>query len=228
MKFLSIKILIIFIFFSVAVININSQSRYLENGIGGSAFQINTVFADTELLSAGLSAAYSIGGIMDIGFQLNRELGTVYGYESTCWSFDFLYNIIVLKQTDYIPLSLQLESTYGFTNVSSDYLTATDKTREGQGLQLGASFFREFFPKKLFSFLIGAKGIYKNYKFTEVDSALSTTLTERSEEFSFGGIVAVSFKPKKWPIFSIEVEVLFNQTSGISVEPSFLITSPKY
>lgn len=221
--FLSALILLLFVFAA------NAQSRYLEKGIGGSCFQFDTLFDASGLSSFGLSAAYSIGGSMDIGFSLDRAAGSVEGFDSTEWSFDFLYNIIVIKQSDYIPVSLQLEGTYGFTNISSDYLTNQDYTLEGQGFSVGASVFREFNSKGLFSFLVGAKGQYKNYLFTTTDNSDSSSTTERNENFKWGGIAGISFKPVRWPVFTIQTEILYDQTAGgIFIEPSLLIISPSF
>jgi len=225
--------------FCFKTINLVSQSRYLENGISGSQFQLNTTIDSTGVNSLGLSSAYSIGGIMDIGFNLARATAMLEGFDSTEWSFDFLYNIIVLKQSENMPLSLQLEGLYGYTNVSSAYLDANAKTYDGQGFLVGASIFREFNKKGLFSFLIGAKGIYRNYMFTETTTTVTdpgppivsstTTTSNRREKFAFGGIAAVSLRPKKWPIFTIEVEVLYDQSENdILFIPTFLIISPRY
>jgi len=215
------------LFLFILSVNTYSQSRYLENGIAGSAFKFNTKLSDSGLKSVGISAAYSIGGIMDIGLEMNRQSEKILTHVGTNWNLNFLYNIIVLKQSDYIPLSIQLEGKYGFTNVTSDTLILN--TLEGQGFNLGISVFREFFSKKLISFLIGAKGSYSNFNYTEMDSSSTIISSDRIECFSFGGIVALSLKPPKWPIFTIEVEAFYNQTVGeISVEPSFLVIAPSY
>lgn len=227
----SVKKILLILLFLCLVLNGFSQSRYLENGIGGSCFAFNTNFSSPGITSLGASAAYSIGGIMDIGFQLSRENGTIEGTDSTAWNFDFLYNIIVIKQSDVIPLSIQLEAGYGFSNISSNYLTTNNITRGGQGFNMGASVFREFNSKGLFSFLVGGKINYKNFMFTEVDSSgtASLTTTDRDEDFFVGGITAVSFKPEKWPIFTIELEVLYNQyADSVFFQPSLLIISPKF
>jgi hypothetical protein len=226
------KSLLFIILISLITINGYSQSRYLENGNNGSSFEAKTGFDESGFISAGLAAAYSISGIMDFGFQLDRNIVKEATSESTEWSFDFLYNIIVLKQTEYVPLSLQLGITYGYSNVPSDYQDDPDLTREGQGFTVEASLFHEFNSRGVVSFLIGATGSYTNYLFTISDYSDTSDVTteyDREENFLWGGIAAISLKPKNSPYFTIEVEVLSNDSADeIYVKPSFLIISPKY
>lgn len=220
------RIIFIAIFFIIST-TVFSQSRYLENGISGSCFTFNTTFASGGLNSFGASAAYSIGGIMDIGFQLKKEEGVVEGFSSTDWGFDFVYNIIVIKQTDFVPVSLQLEGSYGYVNRLPENWTNSEDSLDGQGFNLGVSVFREFNKKGIISFLIGAKGNYRNFIYTTTISGASAA--ERKEDLFWGGIAAVSLRPVNWPIFTVELEVVYNQLAGgIYLEPSFLIISPSF
>lgn len=218
---ISFLVLIILFLFPITV---SAQSRYLEDGIGGPGFEFSMGIVDYKLSTLGVNAAYSIGGIMDIGFYANRETGTLYNFDRTDINIGFLYNLIVVKQTEYVPFNLQLEGSYGYTNVDSDYLTNTSQEREGQGFTFGASLFSEIpvFPR--FGILIGGKGLYKNYIFTETIAG-----SERSEELQYGFISAFSMKLDNWPIIALGVEVLYSTPDpGISVKPSLSITNPSY
>ncbi len=209
------------------------QSRYLENGISGSCLTINAVIDDGNYLSSGLSAAFSIGGIMDFGFDLNRETGNISSFDKTDWIFSFFYNIIVLKQTEFTPFSFQLEGTYGYTNSSSDYLDYYQYTRGGQGFKIGGSIYRDFLLGNSLSLIFGAKADYRNYVYTETNNqnpaAPVVNNTDRVENLRWGGLGAITFHPKSWPVFILETEVLYDQTDGsIIVEPSLLVISPSY
>lgn len=232
MNNISIQKITAVFFFLIITVNVYSQSRYLEDGISGSSFKATASFDEKGFSNAGISAAYSIGGIMDIGFRLKRGTGTIESYDRTDWNFDFLYNIVVLKQKEYIPLSLQLEGSYGFSNISSTYYDNEDIEYSGQGFQIGASLFREFNRKSIFSVLVGITASYRNFLFTQIDStdpAATTTVTDRDETFLWGGTAGFSLKPENAPYFTLEVDVLYNQTDKeIQVEPAFLITSPKF
>lgn len=227
-KFPNKKIPLIALFFCLSL-TVYSQSRYLEDGIGGSAFGFNTFISADGLDAVGLSAAYSIGGKMDFGFELNRENGRVNGVDSTVWNFDFVYNLIVIKQTEYVPLSLQLESGYGFSNYSSDNFSDPIESYEGQGFNLGASIFREFNSNGIISFLIGGKALYQNTNYTTTYNDGTVQYIKRIEDFSYGGIAAISLKPARWPIFTIELEALYSQDAGgVYLQPSLLIISPSF
>ncbi|MCK5152955.1 MAG: hypothetical protein KAQ93_01230 [Spirochaetales bacterium] len=219
----------VFIFLIIALLfifsgTVSAQSRHLEDGIGGPGFEFSMGLIDYNLSTFGVSAAYSIGGIMDIGFYTNRETGTLYNFDRTDISVGFLYNLIVVKQTEYVPFSLQLEGSYGYTNVDSDYLTNTSQEREGQGFTIGVSLYNEISVFSNFGILLGGKGLYKNYIFTETIAG-----TERAEELKYGLISAVSLKLDNWPIIALGVEVLYSSPDpGISVIPSISIINPSY
>ena len=228
-KFIFIVLTLIFIL----PIAVSSQSRYLEDGIGGPGFEFSMSIVDYELTTFGMTAAYSIGGIMDIGVFADRETGTLGNDPRTDINVGFLYNLIVVKKTEYIPFNLQLEGAYGYTNVSSDYLDGFNLQKEGQGFQLGMSIYSEIQVLSNYAILVGGKGLYQNYIFTQTDvtnpNAPVIDDTERIEELKFGVLSAISMKLDNWPIISLGMEVLYSvQEPGISVKPSVSITSPSY
>ncbi|MCK5201606.1 MAG: hypothetical protein KAR21_24800 [Spirochaetales bacterium] len=179
-------------------ISISAQSRYLEDGIGGPGFEFSMGIVDYGLTTFGMTAAYSIGGIMDIGVFADRETGTLGNDPNTDINVGFLYNLIVVKQTEYIPFNLQLEGSYGYTNVSSDYLDGLDLQKEGQGFQLGMSIYSEILIISKFGILVGGKGLYTNYIFTTTDVPVPAEPVvynlERIEELEFGFLSSISMK----------------------------------
>lgn len=214
-------------------ISISAQSRYLEDGIGGPGFEFSMGIVDYGLTTFGMTAAYSIGGIMDIGVFADRETGTLGNDPNTDINVGFLYNLIVVKQTEYIPFNLQLEGSYGYTNVSSDYLDGLDLQKEGQGFQLGMSIYSEILIISKFGILVGGKGLYTNYIFTTTDVPVPAEPVvynlERIEELEFGFLSSISMKMDKWPIISLGVEVLYSiPDPGISVKPTISIVNPGY
>lgn len=217
-------ILIVLLLISVLPLSVFAQSRYLEDGIGGPGFELSMGIVNYKLTTFGLNTAYSIGGIMDIGFYANRETGTLYNFDRTDYNFGFLYNLIVVKQTDNVPFNLQLEGSYGNTNVESEFLTSTSQKREGQGFTFGVSLYSKIPVSSMFGILVGGKGLYKNYIFTETIAG-----SERTEEFQYGFISAISMKLDNWPIAALGVEVLYSTPDpGISVKPSISIVIPSY
>ncbi|MCK5672805.1 MAG: hypothetical protein KAH95_05485, partial [Spirochaetales bacterium] len=126
--------------------------------------------------------------------------------------------------TENVPFNLQLEGSYGYTNVDSDWLTNTSQEREGQGFTIGVSLYNEISVFSKFGILIGGKGFYRNYIFTETIAG-----SERIEELQYGFISAFSMKLDNWPIIALGVEVLYSTPDpGISVKPSISIINPGY
>ncbi|NOY09121.1 MAG: hypothetical protein GXP33_09800 [Spirochaetes bacterium] len=207
-----------------------AQSRYLEDGISGPGFSFNVGIKNFKLTTIGMAAGYSIGGIMDFGVQMDSEQGTLHNTKSTNTDFDFMYNLIVVKQTEHIPFTIQLEGTYGYTNVSSDYLDSSKYRREGYGFSLGTSIYNELALFLHYSVLLGVKATYRNYIFTQTDITPSVPVMnsiERSEEIKVGVLAAFSIKLDNWSIISLGMDLLYSiMEPGVSVEPALSFTIP--
>ena len=233
MKLLSIKISFLILFSIIIIAPLSAQSRYLENGIGGSCVSWEGVVDSTGLFDMGIAASYSIGGIMDIGFQLNREIGLIENYSKVDWNYAFLYNLIIIKQTKSVPFSFQLEGSYGFSNTDSDGLQNLHFTNSGQGFQIGGLVYREFKILSSWSLLLGVEGAYRNYLYTMMDETNPASPVidslNRIEDFQWGGLAAVTFRAEHWPVISLESGICYDQNSGrILVEPKISIISPSY
>ena len=216
------KILLILFFFA-AVFQTQAQSRYLDKGISGSGFRINTAADDTGIVSGSLAASYSIGGIMDVGFQLSRDENTVRGIEVVEWNYAFLYNIIIVKQTEFNPLNFQLEGSFGYSNIDSE---SSDQIRADRGFAVGASVFHRFFPQNPFSLTLGVKGVYRNYLYFYIPPA-DDPVEERELDSKYGGFAAFTFRTGSGPLLTLETEILYNHSeSGFLVQPSILFTTP--
>ncbi len=215
-----------------------AQSRFLEEGVAGTGFQINTQFDSSDsgifLDSIGASIAYSIGGIMDIGFILNRENGNVNDSNSINWNLDLIYNLIAIKQNEVNPINIQLEIAYGYTNYNnSAYLDYFDYTKTSQGYNLGISIFHEFLKDMIISFIIGGEFRYSNFNHITYESsnpiAPVVESYEHEENLYYGGFGNIIFKPDSGPLFSIEVSTMFNYNDDlIEIVPSFIYILPSY
>ena len=227
LRYFAPSLLLLFLLFPAG-----AQSRYLEEGIGGSSFGMETRISDGGIYSLGLTASYSIGGIMDFGFRLARETGTLEETEKIDWNYSFLYNLIVIKQSDMVPFSFQLEGAYGYTNVSSHYLDVNNRSQSAQGFHVAGSLYRLFNADGNFLLLLGGKGKYENYLLSEFNTATGLPVlssTQRNEELSWGGVTALSFKIDKGPLITLQVEVLYNQeAAGYIIEPSLMFISPSF
>ncbi|MBN2656339.1 MAG: hypothetical protein JXR86_04705 [Spirochaetales bacterium] len=224
------KLFFIVLFISVLIFSTAAQSLYLEDGIGGSGFGITTSFTPDGYISSGISAAYSIGSIMDIGFKLNRINDETLYDDSLVWNLEFLYNLIVLKQSQYNPVNLQLEGLFGYSNISSDYYDTNSISEEGFGFQIGTTLSHEFFRKRLFSFLIGAKAHYRNYLYTLTDAnAVPAENITRDESMAAGGIISLSLHPENFPIITIETQIIYDiSNTQLQIIPTVFLISPRF
>ena len=214
-------------------VNLFGQSRYLEDGISGPGLTINAGVNDYKFTTIGMAASYSIGGIMDFGVLMNRVEGTLYDTARTDIDFNFIYNLIVVKQSEYTPFNVQLEGTYGYTNVNSDYLDFFKFQRTGQGFTIGMSVFSDLALINHLDFLIGVKGFYRNYLFTLTDISNPDVPVvdslERAEELKMGVLAAVSLKLDNWLVIALGTDLLYSiMESGVSVIPTLSVISPMH
>lgn len=226
-------VLVIILFILILPVTAFTQSRYLEEGIGGPGFEFGLGIDDYKLTSFSVATGYSIGGIMDIGVLGERASGTLYTADRTDINFGFVYNLIIVKQKQDLPFSIQLEGSYGYTNVSSDYLDFFHYQKEGQGFKVGASIYSEMAVSDSFSILFGGKSLYENYLFTQTDisdpAAPVVNSTERVEELKLGFLFYISMKLDRWPVISIGSDVLYPvNEQGILLKPSVSFTLPTY
>ncbi len=216
-----------------------SQSRFLEEGVAGTGFIINTEIdysiaeSTTSFASIGASTAYSIGGIMDIGFVINRETGIINGIESINWNLDLLYNLIAIKQNEVNPINVQLEVAYGYTNYNSEYLDIHDYTKTSQGYELGISLFHEFLQEQIFSFILGGEVKYSNFNHITYESGDPLTAVVESyvheENLYYGGFAFLSFKPDSGPLLSVGAAAMFNFNENLmEMTPSVIFILPSY
>ena len=221
------------LFFFLIPVLIFSQSSFLDDGVSGSGFFIDSVIDDSGLSTVGFSAAYSIGGIMDFGVSVNTKQGTIDNNESTDLNLLLLYNMIIIKQSTLQPVNVQLEGSYGYVNTSSDYLDYYSRRRNGQGFTLGASIYHNFFTDSVLSFNIGGKVNYKNYLTTTYDytdpNVPEIVADVRSETIKYGGSAALNFQPELWPIFNVQLTILYNQSEEtLEYRPSISIINPQF
>ena len=231
------RIVLIFALLSIIISPVVfSQSAYLDDGVGGSGFFVDGVIDDSGFSTIGFIAAYSIGGIMDIGIDLKTEQGTIDDYESTDLSFSFLYNLIVIKQNQIQPVNVQLEGSYGYVNTTSDFLDNFYLRRNSQGFTLGVSVFHNFFSSSAVGFNLGSKIKYSNYLTTTTDYTdpnLPEIIREdrpaRRENIKYGGFVVLRFQPELWPLFNLGLTVFYNpSTLEFEYLPVISIINPQY
>ncbi len=205
--------LLIFILVLFPVL-IFSQSKFLEDGVGGSSFSVMSDFDTAGYKSSGFYAGYSIGGIMDFGVVLNLET------PKNELDFAFIYDIIVIKQNNYNPINIQLEGAYGFTH------SLSDAAKDMRGFNLGAFLFHEFFRTSVVSVLLGAKAKYTNYMVVTYDNSDPNNpiilSSKRLEKISYGGEMALSVKIHNWPIISAGVTGFYIPASSDMVFTPFI------
>lgn len=212
------------------VFQINAQSRYLENGISGTSVEMYASFEDSAYTCLGLDASYSIGGIMDIGFSLEREKDTLRSIDVIEWNYAFLFNTILIKQTDFTPLSFQLEFAYGLTNLATKDSRENIQLGHGQGFNVAGSIFRTFFPHNPLACTLGVTTGYTNYIFSGLDPLVfDDPERQRFIDLMYGGFFAITYQSKRGLILTLQTDLLYNHSANsFLIKPSLLFITSTY
>jgi len=177
-----------------------------------------------------VAAGYSIAGILDIGAGLTYALGELGGYSSSDLRIAFDYRVNVLKQSEGVPLSLQIMGSYGLNDVSSEYLDGPPaKIRRGTGYTIGLDLSRNF---RLVRFLLLHLNLLVDYESFAYTDRLESTPTvidneERTRNLSYGGGGGFLFVFPKGQTLAIRVEVRADEDSALQIHPVLGVAFPQ-
>ena len=159
--------------------------------------------AQSALAGVDLGMAFSIAGVLDIGFVYGRSLGSTEGTET---DIGLSYALSPVKQRTGVPVSVQIYGEYAFRSVTSDFLTRNRLAREGEGYGMGILLARDLKVTPWFALRMGGVSEFTNYTETyeltfvydpdtfvgepDVDYG-EYPITERETSLSYGPYAAV-------------------------------------
>ena len=187
-----ISIVVLLSLFTVFTMPIAAQSSYTKSGLNGAQFDAHTAFnIDDIVQSFGGQLGYSIGGILDIGLDFSMSYDDIEGQDSQETNIGLKYGIMLLKQEDLSPVSLQLSGSYGYSFIDSNYYDNQDLQKEGQGYGLELYLFRDFATGDSSGVRLGPFGGFRSYRYIIQDISLETEEARtyspvRETNFDFG------------------------------------------
>jgi hypothetical protein len=177
-----------------------AQSSFTRSGINAALFDVQTSLNDDgSLRKAGGRIGYSIGGILDVGTEFNIVLSEIESRSATETSIGIIYGLMLAKQENFAPFSIELSGAYGYSFVDSSYYESLDLGKEGHGYDLRLHVLRDIGLGDFWDLRIGVSGAYRSYRYTIIDLSPSSeedrsVIPER--ETSFSGGVSVSLLRK--------------------------------
>ena len=91
-------LILILLFLSTALA---AQSAFLEKGTNGVGIEVESLLEVDKLESFGISAGYSIAGIMDLGVNAGLSFGELEGYDADETQVAIFYNINIVNYIFY-------------------------------------------------------------------------------------------------------------------------------
>ena len=212
-----------------------SQGAYLDKGENGFGAEVRAIWSPAEFKGVGFTGGYSIGGILDVGLRMDYSLGELSGSDSTELSFGFDYNVIVVKQSDSVPLSLQILGSYALTNVTSDYLEANDLVRRATGYTIGLSLGRDFRLTSYWRVRLTGLLDYHSATYTdtrvEVDSegdyVMAIVDRDHVADLYFGGGLGFLFVFPNSQTLAVQAELRADQDLDLQIHPIVAVAFPR-
>lgn len=213
-KPLVLVLLVVLIFLLAAPLT--AQSSYTQSGLNGALFDAHTAFnLDDIVQSFGGQLGYSIGGILDVGLNFSMTYDQIEGQDLQETNIGIKYGIMLLKQEELSPLSLELSGNYGYSFVDSDYYSndTPEKQKEGQGYDIQLYLFRDYSTGNASAIRFGPFGGFKSYRYNVEAVSLAP-----EEEQEYQSERETNF------IYGIDLTTVHKTTSGktyyFSIKPS--------
>ena len=199
----------------------------------------NSLIVGTALTISGqqplgieMGTAYSIAGVLDIGFVYATSLGAA---EETRTDIGLSYAVALVKQNAMVPLSLQLYGEYTHRSVQSDFLSRNRLLLQGQGYGVGLIVARDFPLVDWLSLRVGAVTKFTRYTETtelafvyDPDTFIGEPdvdyreypLVDRLSSLSYGPYTALVGDLPNGLMFGVSLAGLFDQEGFAELRPA--------
>ena len=226
MKLLCLVCIVVFLFASSGAFG---QGTYLEKGVNGFGLELRTMVSQQAFNGVGFTTGYSIAGILDIGFLLDYTLGEISGSDSSELALGFDYNVNVLKQSETVPLSVQITGSYGLARVESDFLESNDLERTATGYSIGLDLARNFRLTSYWLLRINALVDYKSFSYLTTDRSVvpPSTTQEYVRDLYWGGGLGFLFVLPKGQTLALQAELRADQDQDLEIRPILAAAFPQ-
>jgi len=203
-----------------------AQGAYLDKGVNGVGAELRAAWTLEGFAGLGVMSGYSIGGVLDIGADLDFSLGELYGNETSDLRLAFVYSVNLLKQSGNVPVSLQVQGSYGVSNVISRYLEDDGAARRGQGYTIGVALSRSFRLSSLALVRLNVLADYQSVTFATIGGATIPDSTDYGRNLYFGGAIGLVFELQSGAVLGVHGELRSNQNYDLWARPILAVAFP--
>jgi hypothetical protein len=202
-----------------------AQGALLEKGVNG--FGLESIFrlGSDGLRETEIASGYTIAGILDVGAAVDVGFGQLGGYDATDLRTAFEMRVNLVKQTEGVPLSLQLVGSYGLNNVLSEYLDNDNATKRGTGYALGLNLSSNIRLLPFWLLRASLFGEYGSITYTTQGDTLNAVAREGS--LFFGGTFGFLFVFPRGTTIAILAELRANSELTFQIGPVLAVAFPQ-
>jgi hypothetical protein len=142
----------------------------------------------------------------------------------------FDYNVNVLKQSNNVPLSVQINGSYGLTSVDSEYLDSINRQRRATGYTVGLDMARNFRLTPYWLLRLNALLDYRSFTYTITDTSVAPPLVvdqERINTLFWGGGLGFVFVLPKGQTLAVRTELRANHDLELEIRPILAVVFPQ-
>jgi hypothetical protein len=220
------KLLLLFSFLSLLFLApgiAEAQSSFTRSGLNGALFDVHSRLNDAGAPEQfGGQIGFSIGGILDVGAVFSVGMDEIESRDETETAIGISYGIMLIKQEDQAPFSIQLDGDYSFSFVDSGYYDDQDQQKDGHGYILNLRLLRDFNPGQGWVIRLGTFGSYRSFRYTVSEIGLASEedqvfLTESQSGFRYGGHLCVGKKTSRGRTWYVAGEPVLDEDANVSV-----------
>ena len=208
-----------------------AQNTFLTDGSNGSGIEGDYATGSDGFSLISGNAAFSIGGILDIGMGFGSIESKRYDQDATDTTFGLVYNIKPIQyNVSIVNLIANIRGTYDYILVDSDYVSSLvdyassnsdyvnsiDETMEGQGFSIAIEALLDITPIDFITIRGGYHAKYDSYVYSTLatDEGNVIEITDRERNTETGFIAGLWLNIPNVPI--IGYEMLFLDSSKYS------------
>jgi hypothetical protein len=205
------------------VMALSAQSRFLPLGQNGTSLQVTSRFSDAEMSTAAFDAGFGLGGRLDFRLAGGVLFTEIEGESETIPTFDFVLDVIVIKQQKSVPFSLLAGIGYGLA-----YAVPDNKAIFGTRTGFEVAVSHDFWIKSL---LLGVHGSFQydlqRYDIRSPSSAEEPTSFLREHQYVYGFGADIGFTYSGDNLLIASGDILWNESSKLEIQIGMRLLIPK-
>ncbi|MCF7929183.1 MAG: hypothetical protein K9L68_10325 [Spirochaetales bacterium] len=208
-----------------------AQSEFMDKDQHGFGTEIEVIMNAAEFEQVGLTAGYSVNGLLDIGLRVGHSRGRtgIPGEES--YRISASYGFTVLKQDRLVPLTIMVPGSLHAAKVVGESLDDAGLVKTGTGYRIGLEIFRYVYAAPRWYLRYGAFLDHESATYIlERKNGVTGSgypSSQKSYDLFYGLLLGFSFRPNRpnrGIVVSMDLKYYIEDDHSLRLAPSLSVT----